>query len=118
MSFQRSMDVRPCGSCGGRGYVPDEGAGSRACRDCNGDGHLSTSPQELVLDLLRERDAILNKTLTDQRDALADALLACYEAEIAASRTIKNITGVPTPPSEWLAGAEVALRLAGRLPES
>lgn len=30
---------RECGSCGGRGYVPDE-SGSRTCRDCEGEGFI------------------------------------------------------------------------------
>lgn len=94
--------IRPCGSCGGRGYVPDDDAGSRACRDCNSDGFLPTFPDEPAPDLemterigewkaledqrdtlvaeverLKTREALLfnsNREIREQRDALADAL--------------------------------------------
>lgn len=114
--------LRRCGSCGGRGYVPDEEAGSRACRDCNADGHLPTFPDAPSQDdLLARRDALQaeverlkteNETLRrmhleaeeglrDQRNALADAL----EAFASQACTCNDCLT-----------ARAALRLVGRLP--
>lgn len=52
---------------------------------------------------------------TEQRDALADALLECWRVETEGTARLEEM-GVPTPPSPWLAVAEDALRKAGRLP--
>jgi DnaJ-class molecular chaperone len=46
-------NYRECGSCGGRGYVPDEpehnhpdgSPRGRECRDCNGEGWVPVAPE-------------------------------------------------------------------------
>lgn len=35
---------KPCGSCGGRGYVPKDGPGDRPCQDCAGVGAFPAEP--------------------------------------------------------------------------
>lgn len=129
-AVEQAAETMRCGSCGGRGYVPDEGAGSRACRDCNGDGHLPTFPDEPAPDLLAERDRLLseverlkvreallfnsNREIREQRDALAD------ELEALRHFVTRACCGPGRPASGELSSilirTEEALRNAGRLP--
>jgi hypothetical protein len=64
---------RECGSCGGRGYVPDEpernypdgSPRGRECRDCNGDGYLPSLGAMLRIADQREDERALGKLERD-----------------------------------------------------